>query len=346
MLVKVLALAALATPALAQQFKGVGTYQVYSPFTTAAPGSDCVAVIFSVGTSMGPDKYSKFSAELVKQGLVAAIMDPQPGSMFKNDETKSAAAVKEIKANLAKWANCASVSKFIGGGHSAGGGAMHRALIKDAALVDGVFSVDPYEIKSTDKSIATPALYWGYDEESCSVKKSSAAQAAFDRSSSARRTFYRVAATNKGSSSSCKTKPMLNHCSITDSGCLFCTTCDKNTPQFFYQDVAKTIKAFAANAFAATWDASAWPVLTTNTTQFFAPPTTKDDEGGDFVALGAEETVDVPVELPSALPVAPMAGAFVAGVAVAGAVVALVTVQRRRSASAKTMAVTNPVNML
>jgi hypothetical protein len=345
MLVKVLALAVLATPALAQQFKGVGTYQVYSPFTSAAPGSNCVAVIFSVGTSMNPDKYSKFSAELVKQGLVAAIMDPQPGSLFKNDETKSAAAVKEIRANLAKWANCASVSKFIGGGHSAGGGAMHRALIKDAALVDGVFSVDPYEIKSTDKSISTPALYWGYDQESCQVKKSSAAQAAFDRSSSARRTFYRVSAM-KGLGSSCKAKPLLNHCSITDSGCMFCTTCDKATPQFFYQDVAATIKAFAANAFAVTWDTNfAWPNITTDTTQFFAPPTTKD-EGGDFAALGVEETVDVTVELPSALPVAPMAGAFVAGVAVAGAVVAVVAVQRRRSASAKTMSVSNPVNML
>ena len=59
-------------------------------------------------------------------------------------------AIVEVKRSLLSWTSaCGTVSKWVVGGHSAGGGSVHSAVSADPSLADALFSVDPYEIKES-----------------------------------------------------------------------------------------------------------------------------------------------------------------------------------------------------
>ena len=75
-----------------------------------------------------------------------AIVDPEKGFPFKLNVEKLRSAYAHAKENLVSWSDgaCGSVSKWLLGGHSAGGGTTHKVLAADPSMANGIFSVDPF----------------------------------------------------------------------------------------------------------------------------------------------------------------------------------------------------------
>ena len=225
-------------------------------------GPQCDAIVLGVGTAMGVNGYDKLSAQLVNNGFVVVIMDHAVGNLVKTDKTQYRNLALEVKSNLLGWisdSQCTSISHWIMGGHSAGGQAAHNALVDDASLADAAFSIDPFDISSSGQ-VNLPALYWGFDVTTCFVDKEKAAKAAYYRSTS-QRAFFKVA--KQYSWGPCGYSPKYFHCSFCDGHCPACTNC-MTTPDYFFVDVAASVRRFVNARFYGNWSKAA--VSTTTTT--------------------------------------------------------------------------------
>lgn len=176
----------------------------------------CDLVILGIGTAMNIDEYDTLSLEISKNQNIA-IIDHNPGWPFKTDATKFASMVKKL---ILDWKihtkslnenNC----KIIVGGHSASGQAAHEALsnlsyqIND---VDGIFSLDPYDIRSQKKDIINiPGLYFGFNIATITPKD--AAKTAFDKTTHA--IFYEIQTANPDLTKG-EFTPIYHHCSFAD----------------------------------------------------------------------------------------------------------------------------------
>ena len=216
---------------------------------------NCTAVLLGVGTAMSTGGYDKLSKAINEYGHITVIMDHAPGKMVKTDAGKYAELAQAVKDQLPSWisgGDCKIIDKWIMGGHSAGGQAAQNAVANEIGLADGVFSIDPYNAKDTDR-IHVPAMYWGFNTTTCFVEKDDAAKEAYKRSND-RRAFYRVE--SKYSWGPCGYSPKYFHCSFCDGHCPVCTNC-KTTPDHFFDDVAKSLDLFVQFAFTGQWNKSA-----------------------------------------------------------------------------------------
>lgn len=213
----------------------------------------CTAVMFAVGTGVSVKGYDSMSAALVEKGFVSVIVDPERGSMTKLDPEKLLPAFQEAKSKLLTWTSaCGQISKWVAGGHSAGGGTAHTVVANNPTIADAVFSVDPFEIGNNGVgTVNKPGLYWGFDFTSCFVSKGKAAKAAFDQTVGGKRVFVRVKKESQWSL--CGYAPKYFHCSIVDGGCTACTNC-KYTPKTFFEDVANSVELFVQDSFRSTWN--------------------------------------------------------------------------------------------
>jgi len=168
-----------------QQFK------VHVPESNQA---SCEAVLFSVGTSVKVDGYDSLAAALVKRGFAVVIVDPEKGWPTKNNVGKLRDAYTHAKENLVSWSGgaCGSISKWLVGGHSAGGGTAHKVLAAEPSMASGMFSVDPFTRGDLGGVVNLPGLYWGFDVTSCFVNKEESAEAYYGLSAADKRIFIRA----------------------------------------------------------------------------------------------------------------------------------------------------------
>ena len=230
--------------------KNLSTGQIRIHYPASTP-TYCEAILIGVGTSQARDDYDWLSEELTEYGYIVVIVDHNPGNMIKTDAVKFRNCALEVKANLVIWlsgTNCTGIAHWIMGGHSAGGQAAQNAVSGDANLADAVFSIDPYNCSNTG-DVSVPALYWGFDVTTCFVDKNDAAKAAY-YGSTGPRVFQKVKKVYKWGP--CGYSPLYFHCSFCDDHCLACTNC-KYTPDYFFIDVANSVKKFVDAAFYGTW---------------------------------------------------------------------------------------------
>lgn len=222
-----------------QQFK------VHYP---ASAQDSCRAVLFSVGTSTQVKGYDSMAAALVEKKFVVAIVDPEKGWPFKLNVKKLGDAYALARAELLSWSDgaCGSISMWLVGGHSAGGGTAHKVLAADPSLADGIFSVDPFARGVPKETVNLPGLYWGFAKTTCGAKKDEAAAAFYGLTETDKRIFVRA---HEEYEQGCR-NPTYHHCSIVDGGCIACSTCGP-TPDFFFPDVANTVQTFS-DAFSKT----------------------------------------------------------------------------------------------
>lgn len=234
-------------------------YRVHIPGGTQS----CEAVMFNVGTGMSVGKYDKMATALANEGFIVAIVDPEKGSMTKLDEAKAAAAYVFAKENMVSWSDgaCTSISKWIAGGHSAGGGSGYKAVARNHSLAHGIFSVDPFARGKPTDEVNLPSLYWGFDVTTCFVTKEDAAAAYYDKTTGGKRVFARVH--KEYAWSSCGYSPKWFHCSIADDGCTGCTNC-ADTPDSFYTDVADSVRKFSNHFSTSSWSAEVLGMKSTN----------------------------------------------------------------------------------
>ncbi len=215
----------------------------------------CDAILIGVGTSQARDDYDLLAEAITDYGFIVVIMDHNPGNMVKTDAAKFRNCALGVKANLLSWlsgTNCAAISHWIMGGHSAGGQAAQNAVSADMSLANAVFSIDPYNCSGTG-AVSVPALYWGFDVTTCFVNKNDAAKAAY-YGSTGHRAFFKVA--KKYIWGPCGYSPLYFHCSFCDDHCPACTNC-KYTPDYFFEDVASSVKKFVDAAFYGYWSKAA-----------------------------------------------------------------------------------------
>jgi hypothetical protein len=233
--------------------KTISTGQIRIHYPDSTPAS-CEAILIGVGTSQSRDDYDYLSEELNEYGYIVVIVDHNPGDMVKTDATKFRNCALEVKANLVNWmsgTNCTHIAHWIMGGHSASGQAAQNAVSGNATLADAIFSIDPYDCSSTG-NVNVPALYWGFDVTTCFVDKNKAAKAAYYRSTG-KRVFQKVKKVYKWGP--CGYSPLYFHCSFCEGHCLACTNC-MTTPDYFFLDVANSVKKFIDAAFYGTWSKS------------------------------------------------------------------------------------------
>merc|ERR1740121_489547 len=224
-------------------------YMVYWP---AGNRESCDAILFAVGTTISVEKYPDMAATLVEKGFVVVVVDPEKGSMTKLNAEKSKAAFDFAKANLMSWVpSCGRVSKWIVGGHSAGGGTAHAVVAANPSIADAMFQVDPFDLAMNGKSatVTKPVLVWGFDYTTCFVSKENAALMAYENTDNERKVFVRVQRQNVWSS--CGYGPKFLHCSV-GGGCAVCGSCADTPPEFF-KDMASTVDQFLVDAFARSW---------------------------------------------------------------------------------------------
>jgi hypothetical protein len=227
-----------------------------------APQASCEAVLFSVGTAVDVNGYDSLAQALTKRNFVVAIVDPQKGNPTKLSVEKLHAAYTHVKENLVDLAGdkCQSVSKWIVGGHSAGGGTAHKVFAQDSSMADAVFSVDPFsavtpspveeshEGRSSEDTIIQgldiPSLFWGFDVTTCFVSKEKAAKGHYEATTPSKRVFVRAKRIMQWCD--CGHSPKYYHCSIVDGGCMGCMNC-MDTPVFFFEDVANSVRIFVDN---------------------------------------------------------------------------------------------------
>lgn len=227
----------------------------------------CHAILFSVGTGVSVGKYDTFAEALVQKGYIVAIVDPERGSMTKLDANKLQGAYAEAKDQLLSWTSaCDSINKWIVGGHSAGGGTAHKVLVSNPSLADAIFSVDPFTKGDMGGDVRLPALYWGFDVTTCFVTKSAAAEGYYGLTENTKRVFYRAEKVMENSL--CGFAPKYFHCSIVDGHCPACTNC-KDTPAYFFEDIANSVDAFINSALTGSWSASNVEVQTTTPVVIF-----------------------------------------------------------------------------
>jgi len=211
-----------------------------------SPQTSCEAILFSVGTAVSVGGYDSMAKALTEQGFVVAIVDPQKGNPTKLDVEKLRQAYSHVKENLVDWAGdkCQSVSKWIVGGHSAGGGTAHKVFASDPSMADAVFSVDPFTKGDMGGDVNLPSLFWGFDVSTCFVTKELAAAGYYALTSSDKRVFVR--AERMMTWTACGYSPKYFHCSVVDGGCTACTNC-MDTPDYFFEDVANSVRIFVDN---------------------------------------------------------------------------------------------------
>jgi len=222
--------------------------QQFSVHVPETAQDSCEAVLFSVGTAVSVGGYDSMAAALVKRGFAVAIVDPEKNWPTKLNVDKLRDAYAHAKENLVAWSNgaCGSISKWLIGGHSAGGGTAHKVLAVDPSMADGIFSVDPFTKGDLGGALNLPGLYWGFDVSTCFVTKEQAASAYYGLSEKSKRIFVRVQ--KEYITTKCGYSPKYYHCSIVDGGCTACTNC-MDTPEYFFEDVADTVLKFS-KAFA------------------------------------------------------------------------------------------------
>ena len=171
---------------------------------------------------------------------------------MKTDANRFTALAQRVKDDLLSWMSDSpynSIDRWIMGGHSAGGQAAQNAVARTTGLADGIFSIDPYNGKDTDR-VSVPAVYWGFSKTTCFVTVKDAAEETYRRSDD-RRAFYRV--NTKYSWGPCGYSPKYFHCSFCDGHCPACTNC-KKTPDHFFTDVAKSVDLFIRHGFSGSWN--------------------------------------------------------------------------------------------
>ena len=214
-------------------------------------GTQCTAILLGVGTAMSASGYDKLSNAINQHGHIVVILDHAPGKLMKTDAGKFAALAQRIKDDLLSWMSetpCNGIQHWIMGGHSAGGQAAQNAVANNTGLADGIFSIDPYNGKDTDR-VSVPAMYWGFNKTTCFVTADDAAKETYKRSDD-RRAFYQV--NSKYSWGPCGYSPKYFHCSFCDGHCPACTNC-KTTPDHFFVDVANSVDRFIQHGFSASW---------------------------------------------------------------------------------------------
>jgi len=211
-----------------------------------ASQTSCEVILFSVGTATSVGGYDSMAGALTQKGFVVAIVDPQKGNPTKLDVEKLREAYSHVKDNLVGWAGdkCQSVSKWIVGGHSAGGGTAHKVFDSDPSMADAVFSVDPFTKGDMGGEVNLPSLFWGFDVTTCFVTKEVAAVGYYALTSSEKRVLVR--AQKELTWSACGYAPKYFHCSVVDGGCTACTNC-MDTPEYFFEDVANSVRVFVDN---------------------------------------------------------------------------------------------------
>jgi len=212
----------------------------------AASQTSCEVVLFSVGTGASVGGYDSMSKALTDQGFAVAIVDPERGSMTKLNVEKLRAAYSHVKEIFVGEAGdkCQSVSKWIVGGHSAGGGTAHQIFARDPSMADAVFSVDPFARADIVGGVNLPSLFWGFDVTTCFVNRRDGAQGYYLATETEKRVFVR--AQREMAWTLCGYSPRYFHCAIVDGGCTACTNC-KATPDYFFDDVAKSVRVFVDN---------------------------------------------------------------------------------------------------
>jgi len=240
-------------------------FKVHSPAGTQA---SCEAILFSVGTSVSVGGYDSMAAALVKRGFVVAIVDPEKGWPTKLNEDKLRFAYSHAKENLLTWSEgaCGSISKWIVGGHSAGGGTAHKVLAADPSMADGVFSVDPFTKGGLGGMVNLPGLYWGFDVTTCFVTKEQAASAYYSLTDTDKRIFVR--AQKEYVNSKCGYSPKYYHCSVVDGGCTACTNC-MDTPEYFFEDVADSVQKFSEGFAKRSWSVDVLGLKSTTPVDYF-----------------------------------------------------------------------------
>lgn len=214
--------------------------------------STCSAILLGVGTAMSVNGYDKLSNAINQHGHLVVILDHAPGKLVKTDPDRYAALATRVKDDLLSWiddSTCNAVDHWIMGGHSAGGQAAQNAVANNSGLADGIFSIDPYNGKNTER-VSVPAMYWGFNKTTCFVTANDAAKETYQRSDD-RRAFYRVNTTY--SWGPCGYSPKYFHCSFCDGHCPACTNC-KTTPDHFFIDVANSVDRFIEHGFSSSWN--------------------------------------------------------------------------------------------
>lgn len=199
--------------------------------------------------------------------FLVGIVDPEKGSMTKLDVDKLRTAYAFAKENLIGWSGraCTSVNKWVIGGHSAGGGTAHKIFADDASMADAIFSVDPFTRGDMGGDVPLPGLYWGFDVTTCFVAKDAGAKGYYELTQRDRRVFMR--AERKMQLGKCGYAPRYYHCSIVDGACTACTNC-ADTPEYFFEDVANSVDAFA-KALSGTWSRNNVAIQTTTPIDIF-----------------------------------------------------------------------------
>merc|ERR1719203_2501646 len=152
--------------------------QQFAVHTPSTHGGSCAAVLFSVGTASSVTGYDSMASALTAKGFIVAIVDPEMGFPFKNDVDKLHDAYSYAKDNLVSWSDgaCGSISKWLMGGHSAGGGTAHKVLAMNPSMADGIFSIDAFTNAGLgEHKVDLPSLHWGFDVTTCFVTKEDAA---------------------------------------------------------------------------------------------------------------------------------------------------------------------------
>ncbi|GAA5525443.1 hypothetical protein Maes01_02013 [Microbulbifer aestuariivivens] len=216
----------------------------------------CKAVVLGVGTGMSIKGYDRLLKAISGYGHVAVIIDHESGNLTKKDANRYRNLAQEVKNNMSSWlagrGTCTEISNWVMGGHSAGGQAAQNAIASTPGLADAVFSIDPYDATETAR-VSVPAMYWGFNVDTCFVGKEKAAAEAYRRSDS-QRAFFRV--DRKYSWGPCGYSPKYFHCSFCDNHCPACTNCMK-TPSHFFVDVAASVDNFLKAVFSGNWSKSA-----------------------------------------------------------------------------------------
>ncbi|WP_369602723.1 hypothetical protein AAIA72_07180 [Hahella sp. SMD15-11] len=115
-----------------------------------------------------------------------------------------------------------------------------------------MFNLDPFDMTKVAE-VSVPTLNWGFDVTTCFVDKDKAAKLAYYKSNG-QRAFVRVA--KQYSWGPCGYSPKYFHCSFCDGHCPACTNC-QNTPDSFFEDVARSVNRFVTAAFYGTWSRAA-----------------------------------------------------------------------------------------
>lgn len=149
-------------------------------------------VVIGVGTTMSVADYDILATEIAgaQTGLVAAIVDHDPGNPLKLSTRRYANLVNAIAARTDEIipvcqdsASSHGTDIFIGGHSASGMVAIQSLTLLDGFTPAGLIGLSPFKITDNMVPISVPMLLWGFSATTCGVNVGNAADQAYNLSS-------------------------------------------------------------------------------------------------------------------------------------------------------------------